>query len=52
MANYLFNYKDMSAIEPHVTLRNEEQITMKFEYRKDKLFVTQIDSKVTKMELL
>ncbi len=51
-ADYLFKDKDMSAIEPQVTLKNEEQITMKFEYRDSKLFVTQIDSKITKMELL
>ena len=51
-AGYLFKNKDMAAVEPHVTIRNEEQIMMKFEYREDRLFVTQIDSKITKMELL
>lgn len=51
-ANYLFKDKDMSAIGPHVTIKNDEQITMKFEYREGKLFVIQIDAKVTKMELL
>ena len=49
---YLFKDKDMAAVEPHVTIKNEERITMKFEYREDKLSVTRIDSKVTKMELL
>ena len=51
-AGYLFKNKDMASVEPHVTLRNEEQIMMKFDYREDSLFVTQIDSKITKMELL
>ena len=51
-AAYLFKGKDMATIEPQVRIQNEEQITMKFEYREDKLFVTQIDSKITKMELL
>jgi hypothetical protein len=51
-AGYLFINKDMSSVEPHVTLRNEEQIMMKFDYREDRLLVTQIDSKITKMELL
>ena len=49
---YLFKDKDMATIEPNVTIKNEEQIIMKFEYRGDKLSVTQIDSKVMKMELL
>ena len=51
-AGYLFKNEDMASVEPHVTLRNEEQIMMKFDYREDSLFVTQIDSKITKMELL
>ena len=51
-AGYLFKNKDMAAVEPHVTVRNEEQIVIKFENREDRLFVTQIDSKITKMELL
>ena len=51
-AAYLFKDKDMATIDPQVTIKNEEQITMKFEYREDGLFVTEIDSKITKMELL
>ncbi len=51
-AGYLFKNKDMATVEPHVTVRNEEEIMMKFEYRDDRLFVTHIDSKIIKMELL
>ena len=51
-AAYLFKDKDMATNEPHVTIKNEEQITMMFEYREGKLLVTHIDSKVIKMELI
>ena len=52
MAPYLFEGKDMASIEDQVTIENEEQITMLFEYREGKLFVTQIDSKLIEAKLI
>lgn len=51
-AAYLFKDKEIATIEPQVTIKNEEQVTMMFEYREGKLLVTHIDSKIMKMELL
>jgi hypothetical protein len=49
---YLLKDKNMATNEPHVTIKNEEQITMWFEYREGKLLVVQIDSKIIKIELI
>ncbi|MBL7176750.1 MAG: hypothetical protein ISS66_13075 [Desulfobacteraceae bacterium] len=49
---HLFKDKDMATDEPDVTIKNEEQVTMMFEYREGKLLLTQIDSKVIKTELI
>ena len=49
---HLFKDKDTATVEPEVTIKNEEQVTMMFEYREGKLLVTQIDSKVIKTELI
>ena len=49
---HLFKDKNMATNEPDVTIKNEEQVTMKFEYREGKLLVTQIDTKVIKTELI
>jgi hypothetical protein len=51
-APYLFKDKNMASNEPHVTIKDERQITIMFEYREGKLLVTQIDSKVIKRELI
>ncbi len=51
-AAHLFKDKDMATNEPDVTIKNEEQITMMFEYREGKLLLTHIDSKVIKTELI
>ena len=49
---HLFKDKNMATNESDVTIKNEEQITMMFEYREGKLLLTQIDSKVIKTELI
>jgi len=49
---HLFKDKDTATNEPDVTIKNEEQITMMFEYREGKLLLTHIDSKVIKTELI
>jgi hypothetical protein len=49
---HLFKDKDMATDESDVTIKNEEQVTMMFEYREGKLLLTQIDSKVIKTEII
>ena len=49
---YLFEDQNMATNEPHVTIKNEEHITMMFEYREGKPLFTHIDSKVIKIELI
>jgi hypothetical protein len=49
---HLFKDKNMATNEPDVTIKNEEQVTMRFEYREGKLLVTKIDSKAIKTELI
>jgi hypothetical protein len=49
---HLFEEKNMATDEPEVTIKNEEQVTMVFEYREGKLLLTRIESKVIKTELL
>ena len=52
VAAYLFKEKNAATNKPRVTIKNEEDITMMFEYREGRLFLTQIDSKVIKTELI
>ena len=52
VAPYLLEGENMATLEPQVTIKNEEQVTMQFEYRESKLFITQIDSKVINAELI
>jgi hypothetical protein len=49
---HLFEDKNMATDEPDVTIKNEEQVTMVFEYREGKLLLTRIESKVIKTELI
>jgi len=48
---YLFADKNVATNEPYVTIKSERQITIRFENSAGKLLVTQIDSKVIKIEL-
>lgn len=51
-APYLLMDKNMATNEPHLTIKSERQITIMFENREGKMLVTQINSKIIKMELI
>jgi len=51
-APYLFMDKNTASNDPHVTIKSERQIAIMFEIREGKLLVTQIDSKVVKINLI
>jgi len=51
-ANYLLEGKDITNIDCRVTIMTEEQISMIFEYREGKPFITQTGLKVIKPEMI